>query len=364
MKKPTSISLTESNFLKFFFLFFTTASIFFCFRQALKLKGFDDPITELKIIDTESRKAFGDFTAKVSVGMLIKGFSTFDLIKNTFIADLIVWFEYNVDQVMLEKISLFSFDNGDIVKKSAPDIRISEGRALVKFDVRVAFKSNLVYKRFPLENHRISLMLSNNFVTPAEMYFEIEDSGFKVDKEIFIPDWDISDVFTEAGFSSIGLDDKDSKAKSRASVVPKVRFTINLDKKGIKDIYIVFLPLYLASFIGTYSFLTSILNSNMRYVMASSTVPALLSYRFIIQNLIPQTSYFTITDYIYLLLLLTACFIFIFQAFFIRKAGHVLDGNKDSSGFYKALVENINTIVFVIINLIVLAGTYYFLNYL
>lgn len=342
--------------LLFLSMLFFVALIFY---QSASKKRYDDPLLELKIVDKEKQQEFGTFAAKVTVGLLIKNFVVFDIVKNNFIADLNLWFEYNSDQLMLDTISQFSFDNGEILKKSSPEVKFKNNKVSVEFDVRVSFKSNMAYQRFPLEAHRISLVLSNNFITPSEMFFAAEDAGFKVDPTVFIADWNIVDLSTDVGFLEVVLD----QATNKSTANPKARFTINLQKKGLKDAFVIFVPLYLASSIGVSSFLTSLTNSTIRSHMASSVVPALLGYRFVIQNMLPQVAYFTVTDYIYLLLLLIGFFVFIFQTILIRiVSATVKDGLTKQATQVVLFFNRLSLVTYILLVFLIILGTYFFVS--
>jgi len=349
-------------FLKILIFFTAMLSVTAIFQRALIVNTPNDPLIELKIVDVAKQKELGTFVAKVSVGMFLKSFPTFDIVKNNFVADALVWFEYDPSKIMLETISQFSFDNGEILKKSQPDIKINDsGKVMVKFDVRISFKSNLSYKKFPVEDHRISLILTNNFVTPAEVYFVVETTDFRYEPTLFIADWKILDVSTDAGFLELGLEDR---VAGQVVASPKARFTVNLVKKGVKDTYVIFLPLFLATFVASFSFLVSILNTQTRSIIAASAIPALLGYRFVLQNLLPQIAYFTTTDHIYLLLLMVAFFIFAFQNILIRKIEHLLGKNSPSTEEEKlaarSWLEKINDFVFCLIIMTIVGFTAFF----
>lgn len=338
--------LNRNVYFKLILFIFAIIGVFFAFYFGTKNNYSQDIPLELKIMDVESRKKFGRFAATVNVGMIVKNFISIDVIKNNFLVDLTIWFDFFADEVMLETIGQFSFDNGDIIKKSSPDIRIKDNLTSVKYDVRLAFKSNMMYSNFPIENHKISIILTNNFVTPAELFFTTEDSRLSIDPSISIPDWNVLKDSTMAGYLELISDPKSSKKDVFASVSPKVRFTMNLTRKGAKDAFVIFVPMYLVAFIGTYSFLTSVTNAAWRYLMASAPLPALLGYRFVIQNMLPQVSYFTIADSIYLFLLIYNFAIFIFQTIFQRKIYALT--KKETKNVNFKIYEIINTACFLI----------------
>ncbi|MFC1854542.1 hypothetical protein ACFLY6_01575 [Candidatus Dependentiae bacterium] len=293
----------------------TIASLFLIFALALAKFNTTDKYPEFNIIDEARQREFGAFTVKVTTGMFIKNFSVFDVVRNRFVADCILWFEYNSDEIMLDTINLFSFDNGRILKKSQADIKIQGRRTIAKYDVRVEFKSLLEYHKFPLEDHRISLILTNNFVTPYEMFFHVDNAFFNTAEGIFIPNWKIRDMNTDSGYASPQLDSRDNAKKVS---YPLASFTLNVEKDGIRKVLVIFLPLFLAIFLAIFSFLTGKANSRGRITLASSAMTALLGYRFVIENMLPAVGYFTTTDSIYILLLALAFSIFVYQILLAR----------------------------------------------
>lgn len=97
--------------------------------------------------------------------------------------------------------------------------------------------------------------------------------------------------------------------------------------------------------------------------MSSASLPALLGYRFVLQNLLPQVAYFTITDSIYLFLLLYCFVIFLFQTFFSRKVSSILENGENKTAQEEKIkfFEKINTIGFFLAVFEIIVGTYYLL---
>jgi hypothetical protein len=354
--------MSESGFLDYyfaenvrfrvFFMFFAMCLVFSMFAYKISIHSPADPVEELEIINAARQKEFGAFTVQIESGLFIKNFPQFDLFQNRFVADCLVWFEFDTDQIMLDTVGMFSFDNGDIIQKSTPDIRIKGDRTIAEYDVRVSFKSSLHYPNFPLGDHRISLILTNNFMTPREMYFVVDAAAFKVDQSSFIPDWLIVDHSVKAGYKETLLDSRDP---SKSSPSPKAVFIVNLKKKGIKKALIIFIPLFLAVFLSLCSFFVRINVFPSRFMMSSSAIPTLLGYRFVLENMLPPVSYFTITDRVFILLLSIAFMIFIFQALVLRFVSFVLDKTKEESELLS--YKRIDTLFYFFVISLLVAGT-------
>jgi len=279
-----------------------------CFWGALSLFRPADNQPDVRLIDMEMRKHIRDFASVVKTGLYVKNFELFDITGDRFIAGLVVWFEFLTDEVMLETVQSFSFINGKMLEKSNPDIRVSGRTMFVKYDVRVEFKSQLNYYRYPFDDHRISLAMTNNGVTPNEMYFTVENSAFSLAPDIYTGNWQVLDLDTAWGYTSLTLDARD---KDKSMSRPVVAYSINFSKSSLRNLIIIFVPLFISLLFGLLTFLMGLSNTYDRMRMSVSALTALLSYRFIIDRMMPTVGYLTTTDLIYVqyLLLLLAIFI-------------------------------------------------------
>src|SRR3989304_5839282 len=118
--KSRFLSLINSITFKISFISILIMYLFIIFYIVLRHFNVTDPLPQLKAINTEVLKKLGPFSVRVKTGMFIKGFPIFDVNKNNFLVDAVIWFEFNGDEIMQEKIAQFSIDNGKIIYKSNP----------------------------------------------------------------------------------------------------------------------------------------------------------------------------------------------------------------------------------------------------
>ncbi len=336
-------------------LLFTATSIIVFFIIPLSYFNTDDVVPKLETVDIEKLEKFQTryFSVKVDTGLYIKNFSIFHPIKDEFVMDGIVWFQFNSNTLMPDIVEKFSFDNGKILYKSPPDIRKFGNKIFVKYDVRVSFKSNLMYKKFPFNDHRVTLVLTNNFVAPEEMYFQVNESAFVVSPEIVLHDWIIRDLNVEAGYMNFELDKVDKK---KEAAHPKALFTLNVTKASIRRILIIFIPLFVAAFFALLSFLMGMGNIRGRFSITITAVTALLGYRFVIERMMPPVGYFTTTDEIYTLLLIFAFFCLLFQLVVTRRYVRL-----KPDGMEARRLTFINDIIFLFSVFVLLITSGYFL---
>ncbi|MFA6263081.1 MAG: hypothetical protein WCW33_03825 [Candidatus Babeliales bacterium] len=302
------------KFLVFVLLFFYVIGLFVV---ALSTFRSDDPIPDVKMISFEMRKQFRDLASRVKVGLYVRNFSTFNFITNSFVVNAMIWFEFNQNEIMLNTINQFSFENSKILHKSDPYVTLNNGKMLVQYDVMFETKTDINFYRFPLEDHRLSIVLTNNFISPNEMYFD--DSfgalSFIVSDRLFTSDWDVHALRSVSGYTALSFD---KYAPQREMLSPKAVFTIDFQKAGVNKILLIFVPLFAAILLALFSFLMSFNNHNGKATVGLTAITALLGYRFVIQQMSPPVGYFTLTDKIFTFFLLFAFLIYIFHVLLSR----------------------------------------------
>lgn len=345
--------------LKWKFVLFAGLFVYIIFLFKINLGTFhtDDPIPGVETVGFEMRKQFKEFSAEVRAGIYIKNFPTLDFYKNHFVWDGVVWFEFQKDQVELSTIEKFSFVNGKILEKSDPKVQKYGNKMLVKYDVIVDCKSDLDFHHFPLSDHRLSLVLTNEFVSANELYFgdSVNSLSLVISDNLFTSSWKVHSREISSGYSFVEYDQHHG---NRKEILPQAVFTINCDKSGIKDVLIIFIPIFAVFFLGLFSFFMTFNNSKGKLYVSLSAITGLLSYRFVIQQMMPSVRYFTLTDNIFLLLLGASFFIFIIQIFLVRhymlysEHGKIPDAElslADQTYLVPRYIEVINTMSYFII---------------
>jgi len=347
--------------LMFFLLFVYVIGLF---AYALKDFRSEDPVPPVEIVTVEMHKQLRDLSARIRAGLHIKNFPTFEFAHNQFIIDALIWFEFNKNELMLKTIEKFSFENSTILSKSAPHVSINGDNILAKYDITFNVKTDLDFHRFPLGDHRLSMVLTNEFVSPAEMYFydDADAISFTVSPDIFISNWSVYALNTTPGYSSISIDEHHT---SRRSSHPKVAFTIDFAKAGINRILIIFVPLFAAMLFALFTFLMSFNNHSGKTTLSVTAITAILGYRFVIQQMSPSVGYFTITDKIFLFFLIFSLFIFIFQLILLRQYLLLMDREKvkksevpteDRTFYTPKITERINSVAYSISIIIFVTG--------
>ena len=294
------------------------------FAYALSIFRTDDPVHQVKTVSAEMRKEYRDFSAKVRAGLFINNFPEFNFIKNLFVVDALIWFEYDQGELMLSTIEKFSFENSKNLIKSPPKIRNYGEKMLVTYNIKFDVKTDVNFHRFPLEDHRLSLVLINDSITAEEMYFDdnVHALSFKVGDDVFTSDWKIHSLSKIPGYEPLQFDEYN---RGRVVNVPKVAFTIDFRKAGLNKILIILVPIFAAIFLSLFTFLMSFNSHQGKYTLSITSVTALLGYRFVIDQMSPVVGYFTIVDKLFIFFIGLCFFVFAFQVVMTRQYMFLLD---------------------------------------
>ncbi len=329
-------------------------------------------VVPIPIAYTPERLAgFGPFTAKVETGLFVRDFSKFDIINREFLMDATVWFSFNPAETNLESIDQFSFVNGTIKSKSRPDIEFLDDNLFVRYEVKVLFRSELDYRYFPYEDHRLAIILTNTYVTPSEMIYTTHDAAFNISEMLLLGNWRISSWSTNYGYSDARFDAADAR-KHTAS--PEAIFEIRVTSVGVKNILIIFMPMLFTLLLALFSLLIpykfeNTSENSLMFTLASAAVASILGYRFVIQTMMPQVGYTTTTDFVFELCLLVATIIFLVHIlFFLTLMQRALRLDRESQAtremLGEAIVTRVNVLaagIFFAISLAVIAALVYIL---
>ncbi len=284
-----------------------------------------NPITPAKF------KELGGFSHPVTVGLYINQFMDFSMVTNTFIFDGTLWFRFDPGAISLDTLEKFSFVKGTVSKKSEPHMKIIDKKLMVQYNIRLEFSSELNYQDFPLDSHRLYLVLTNKFMAPSEIMFESTNREFVVAADVKTSGWDLTDKEVESGYITSELDPYDER---QTNSYPALLFELDYERNSIRYTLSILLPLALICYLTFFGLCLPLMLSS---AITTAGVTATIAYRFVIENLSPKTGYFMLSDHLFFVFLTANMAIFFLS---------LVEGYLDiSSRLLKALVVLLNVMI-------------------
>jgi hypothetical protein len=261
-------------------------------------------------------KEWGNFSTCVTVGLYISGFPSVDFLKNEFIFDGILWFEFDPSLISLNTVSKFSLEGGEIVKQSEPYTQVIDNKFFARYLIQGKFKADLDYKLFPFDDHRLDIILANRYIQPSEMIFSSYSTHFVISPTVKFIGRNIWYLSVRSGMIEFVLNKYESQ---KVVKYPRVVFSIFLRRSGVRNIFLILLPLFLIYFISLFTFaFDPEAHPGITFGIASAGVTSLLSYRFIIENMTPKVGYFVLSDKLFVVFLGVVLIEFMFAVILIR----------------------------------------------
>ena len=252
---------------------------------------------------------------KVETGFSLKSFSLFDKLKNKFIFNGTIWFEYDPTLLDYEVIDKFSFHNGKFLKKIGHKSKAVNGNALARFDISVEFTIKLDQRFFPFDDHRITLILTNEFVSYKDLMYTIKSNDFTVNDSIYASGYKYLDKHVYYGF--ILPTETDVKW---AVGHPVVLFSLDFAKAGLRKPTLIMLPLILMFFISLFALTRNPLQEKSLVLrLAIAALPAIIAYRFVIETISPKVNYSILTDLLFSFVLLVSFLSFGLVSYYATK---------------------------------------------
>lgn len=291
-----------SSFYMFSWMAFTVVCLsYLIYRNTSFFYSSDDQIT-ITHITPEQKRAFGGAPAIVHVGLTISEFRVFKMSQNEFVFDGVLWFKFDPSHISLSLLGQFLFDRGEIMYQSKPTTFSQNGHLFARYDIRVKFSTPLSYRQFPLDDHRLAIVLSYKNLSPKDITLVVRDGDFMVVPRMETVGWGEYEHFADAGYLSIGYSEMDPDQKLD---YPSVLFAIDYGRQGnVRNSMIILFPMLLLFFISLFSL---ILDRDKWFTtvvsLPAQTIAGLVAYRFVMEAMSPTVGYFMYSDYFFFLFL-------------------------------------------------------------
>lgn len=230
---------------------------------------------------------------QITTGLHVAHFNKFQVSHNKFQLHGTLWFAYNPKIVSLETIKEFTIFNGQILTKSKPRVSEFHDKTVVQFRVHFSFYCPLNYRMFPFDDHRIVVIITNNFL-PDGVTFKSSTKDVTINPQLYLPGWKIENHLVETGYHQVVLESKTQEAFDTQQETV-ITFLAERDDPSIAINIILTLMLLLFMSLLTFS------SDEDSVLIVMVAMVALIGYRVVMQTMGPShISYFMFTDYLYL----------------------------------------------------------------
>lgn len=316
--------LHSIEFLAFCILSVTIFTGFLFYRRIQVFESLDPPPKIHYVIPKQLTTKKGP-AVPVKAGLFIDEFLTFNLLTNRFVIEGSVWFIFNPSLIDLDIISRFSFDNGELLLSRGhstpePETKFIGDNLFVQYKIKLEFSSHLNFRAFPVDDHRLYIVLRNEFFLPEEIIFDVSETGLRWSENLYFSEWKVTNSGVEAGYKQNQL----HKHIPQTTVsFPCVVFFLDLSRKGMRKALIIVLPIIFIFFVS-FTSLIFIHKTELPLIIGTNTgsITGLIAYRFVVETISPNTGYFTITDHIF-----TTFLVFTFLNFIVVSYLYISDLN-------------------------------------
>lgn len=256
----------------------------------------------------------------VYTGLIIHNFVESDIIKNNISIDATISFVYDPTKVTRQQIGQFGFDEAS-TEKSQIYYEKYKDLEIATFDIQVRSKMDFNFKAYPLDDHRFWFSLKNCSLPIEKYYFKVLPKSFNIGPRMTINNCRAENVHAQVGFVSRDVIVPDSKHEMRSS---RAIFSVDCNPVDMRHFLSIFLPMYLIFFLTLFSFSFGY-SEHVTDVpsIAAAGVPALFAYRFVIETISPDVSYFMLSDYIFFLYLILSLLTFISVSWALNRQAYV-----------------------------------------
>lgn len=234
---------------------------------------------------------------QIEVGFALENFAEFDITNNMFVAEGMIWFLFNPKEISLEKVGSFAFDKGALLEKSAPLIKtIDSNKILARFYIRFSFTTNLNYRKFPIDDHRIYIVLKNDQILLDDAQFISSNHNFSQSVDAEEEGWMLVNSHVITGYNKIVFKENND---SDSLYAPRVVFILDYDRSGFHLLAVMIMPLILLFFAALCVFLVRVPITYDASNTFMGSIFALIGYLFVVETISPQVGYMMLSNMLY-----------------------------------------------------------------
>ena len=234
----------------------------------------------------------------VSVGAYIMRISNVSAQNGTFDVDMWLWFRWSGSDVRPDQS--FELVNGVISSRSEAQLEDDGGVNYATIRVQATMFHDFDVRRFPLDNHIITLDLEDSNYNNAQLTYKV-DQGIALDPSAKVSGWKVSmKPTTEATHvynTNYGL----RTAGADASKYSRLTFSVALDRTSYGPLFKSFWISALAVLLGLLAFLIKADDLDARFGMGVGSIFAASANAFVITGSLPPTTAVTLAEQINLI---------------------------------------------------------------
>lgn len=307
----------------------------------IPLTRFDarERLPELNPFVPSSSSQFGEGTQLVKTQFFADAFPTFDVTANNFVVTGYLWFEFDPNIIPLKSLAQFSVEGGTINDRIEVENVIVGNLLRVKYKIKATFSTNLDHHRFPLADHRIYFILTNDVLSSRELILQSLPSDFAVSQRIEPEGWKLEGT---------------SVAYGEVQSAPRVIYTFEFKKPGFREALTIIIPLFLIYLLGIVALMIrSAKDSSTALSLSVGGISGILAYRFVVEAISPKVGYLLLSDELTLLF-----FVATFTVFLRCAYDHAITTRARDSEGAAAELDTVNIFLFYAIQIGVLVTTY------
>jgi hypothetical protein len=249
----------------------------------------------------------------VTVGAYIMRLSNVSPQYGTFEVDMWLWFRWTGADVRPDQS--FELVNGVISSRSDAQLQDDAGVNYSTIRVQATMFHDFDVRRFPLDNHVITLELEDANLNNAQLTYKV-DQGIALDPSVRVSGWKVymkpTTVATHVYATNYGL----RSAGADASKYSRLTFAVALDRTSYGPLFKSFWISALAVLLGLLAFLIKSDDLDARFGMGVGSIFAASANAFVITGQLPPTTAVTLAEQINLIavgIIFIAVFVSIFS---------------------------------------------------
>lgn len=268
-----------------------------------------DPAPDIKPLTPEKYNEWGQYSDVLNLGVYIRNLGISDFSQGLFMVDAFFWVQFNPRVFSIDTVGSFSIDKGKILEKEfIESIKVKED-LFVRYRVRFEVKSNLNFRYYPLDGHRVYFSIKYENLAPSEVSLVTTYSRTWFGYNAVSTNWRYGEPACNYGYIESDLDTRDKKNLVRTTAAT---IYFDLERATLREAYVVLGP-YLVMLLIILGALLMALTGYQMGIVVIMGILGMILHRIVVAHMSAITSYFLLSDCVFYLALICALLVLVME---------------------------------------------------
>lgn len=253
----------------------------------------------------------------VKTGIYVTSIHDIDFKDQEYTISFWLWLKYtNKDFDFLQNLEI---PQAKTFSRSFATVDTSDGKVYILMKLQCVMKDSWRIGNFPFDHQRLRLSIENSQFDSKSLVFVADTSGKNFDPRFTLRGWTIDSFTISSGIKKYETAFGDESMETPHTEYSAFKVKIKIDREAGGLFWKMFIGMYIAFLIAYVCFFIHVDSIDSRFGLSVGALFAVIGNKYIIDSSLPESTSFTLVDWLHGLTMLCILFVIAATAFSLKR---------------------------------------------